>query len=214
MIQGILFDMDGVLVDTEPLHCRGVIEALKKYNVILTEEKFYELWTRRGGGIADFVKEKNISADPNIIREEKRKIYRKLLEKELKMYDGVDKTLCQLSEKYPLALVTASRRKDADLILNMTQIKKYFNWTVTNDDVKHRKPDPEGFLLAGKKLNINPENLLVIEDAQKGIIAAHKAGMKSVAIPNKYTTQNDFSLAGKIINSINDLTFDLIENFS
>ena len=212
MIQGILFDMDGVLVDTEPLHCRGVIEALKKYNVILTEEKFYELWTRRGGGIADFVKEKNISTNPYIIREEKRQIYRKLLEKELKLYDGVEKKLCQLFEKYPLALVTASGRKDAELILSKTEINKYFNPIITNDDVKYHKPDPEGFLLAGKKLNISPQNLLVIEDAQKGIIAAHKAGMKSVAIPNKHTAQNDFSLASKIVDSINDLTFDLIEN--
>ena len=66
--------------------------------------------------------------------------------------------------------------------------------------------------MAGRKLGIKPKYLLVIEDAEKGIIAAHKAGMKSIAIPNKYAINNDFSLADKIIISLKELAFDLIKS--
>jgi len=180
--------------------------------VVLSEQEFYEFWTQAGKGIEDFVEEREMDVDPEMIREYKRGIFHLTLKEELKMYDGVYDTITELSKTYPLALVTGSFKKDVDVILDLTKLRKFFNFILPKDSVKKGKPDPEGFLTAAKELELalEPENILVIEDAEKGVVAAHKAGMKIIAIPNKYTQNNDFSLADKVIASIKELTPEFI----
>jgi HAD superfamily hydrolase (TIGR01509 family) len=210
MIKGIIFDLDGVIVDTEFLHYKSYSEILDKYNVKLSEQEYYDFWTRKGKDIRDFIVEKKVDIDSEKIREEKRAIYYDRLKKELRLYEDADKIITKLSKKFSLALVTNSHKRDTSLILRKFGLTKYFKVIITREDIKNKKPDPEGFLLASQKLGIKPRHILVIEDAEKGIIAAHKAGMKSIAIPNKYTKDNNFSLAGEIVESINKVNFELI----
>jgi len=112
--------------------------------------------------------------------------------------------------EFPLALATASYRHDAEEIFSLTNIDRYFKHIITADDVSQTKPNPEAFLLAAQQLNIKPANALVLEDAEKGIIAAHKAGMYSIAVPTDYTRNNDFSLADKVVSNLGEVTLDLI----
>jgi HAD superfamily hydrolase (TIGR01509 family) len=200
--KAIIFDMDGVLVDTEILHSNRYIQVLREYGISLTEKEYYNFWTRDGKGIKEYLEVNSLPFDHNELRKKKRELYQSMLKEKLELLPGAMDTVKTLSKIYPLALVTSSYREETELILNLTHLKEYFSVVITGNDVTNPKPHPEGFLLASKRLNMPPSQTLVIEDAEKGVVGAHKAGMKVIALPNKYTKNNDFSYASIILPTI------------
>ena len=212
MIQGIIFDMDGVIVKTEEIHYETYQETLQNYGIKITEEEYNNNWIRDGKGIEDFLKLKKLNIDPNHIRNKKRELYQSRLRTNVPIFDGVIETLESLSNIFPLALATSSYRIETDLILEKLNIKKYFQSTITANDVSIIKPHPECFLSSAAVLTICPEKTLVIEDAQKGVIAAKRAGMYCIAIPNNYTLSHDLSKVDLRLNSIKELTPSLIKS--
>lgn len=219
MVRRIICDMDGLLVDTERLQSRCSREALNIYDICLKEEDYCDFWIRQGKGMADYIRENNLNISPDEIRSKRKVIYHNLLRNELTTYAGVIEKLEELFKIYPLALVSDSYRDDVELILEISCLKKYFGLTVTGTDVKKPKPDPEGMLIVsdiwndvwGGVWNGSPQDIVVLGDAEKDINAAKKAGMKSIAVPNKYTEHNDFSNAGAVLSSISEVTIDLID---
>ncbi len=201
-IEAILFDMDGVLVDTEQLHCKSYIIALKKYGIELIEEEYFTEWTRKGKGITDYIKERNLSLNTEEIRAVKRALYHQMLKEKLRTLPGIRSLLKKAKGEYMIALVSSSYRIDVELILELTKLRKYFDVVISKDEVSRIKPDPEPFLLAAKKLGVEPYGCLVIEDAEKGVIAAKAAGMRCVAMPSVCTRDNDFSKADYIVKDI------------
>ncbi|MFH1916871.1 MAG: HAD family phosphatase [Nanoarchaeota archaeon] len=210
MIKAILFDNDGVLVDTEPLYCTSYIEALAHFGITITPEFYLAYWTRAGKSITDFIVEHRLSISLDDVRKLKNRILHEKFKTELRVYDGVHEKLAELSKAYPLGLVTSSYQTEVNAILDITWLRKYFQAVITRDDVSASKPDPEGFLKGAQALSVSPLDAIVIEDAEKGIKAAVGAGMRAIAIPNAYTKDNDFSLAYKVIGSIRELTVDLL----
>ena len=206
MIKSLLFDMDGVLVDTEPIMARVVALALADQGLHVTELEYYDNWTKKGKGIADFIKEKNISFDFDRYRSTRNKIYLESLKTNIPIFDGAKETIAELSKTYKLGLVSSSSRVFVHFILKSTDLEKYFFTIITAEDVEKEKPAPDCFLLAAERLAVEPEECVVIEDAEKGILAAKNAGMKAIAIPNKSTSDNDFSCANLILESIKSLT--------
>ena len=206
MIKSLLFDMDGILVDTEPIMARVVALALADQGLRVTELEYYDNWTKKGKGIADFIKEKNISFDFDRYRSTRNKIYLESLKTNIPIFDGAKETIAELSKTYKLGLVSSSSRVFVHFILKSTDLEKYFFTIITAEDVEKEKPAPDCFLLAAERLAVEPEECVVIEDAEKGILAAKNAGMKAIAIPNKSTSDNDFSCANLILESIKSLT--------
>jgi HAD superfamily hydrolase (TIGR01509 family) len=206
MIKSLLFDMDGILVDTEPIMARVVALALADQGLHVTELEYYDNWTKKGKGIADFIKEKDISFDFDRYRSTRNKIYLESLKTNIPIFDGAKETIAELSKTYKLGLVSSSSRVFVHFILKSTDLEKYFFTIITAEDVEKEKPAPDCFLLAAERLAVEPEECVVIEDAEKGILAAKNAGMKAIAIPNKSTSDNDFSCANLILESIKSLT--------
>jgi HAD superfamily hydrolase (TIGR01509 family) len=198
--------MDGILVDTEPIMARVVALALADQGLHVTELEYYDNWTKKGKGIADFIKEKNISFDFDRYRSTRNKIYLESLKTNIPIFDGAKETIAELSKTYKLGLVSSSSRVFVHFILKSTDLEKYFFTIITAEDVEKEKPAPDCFLLAAERLAVEPEECVVIEDAEKGILAAKNAGMKATAIPNKSTSDNDFSCANLILESIKSLT--------
>ncbi|MEK6894481.1 MAG: HAD family phosphatase [Nanoarchaeota archaeon] len=211
MIKGIIFDKDGVLFDSEPVYAKIIIDSLRKFGHEFTEEQYFEHWTRNGGNMEEFFHINNIKIDTTEFRRMIDKSLNNEFRTNLSIIKGVPEALEVLNKLYPLALATASDRLSTDLKLGLSGFGKFFKHIVTKEDVVKRKPDPECFLLAAKKLEIKPSNLVVIEDAEKGVIAAHRAGMKCVAIPTRHTVNHDFSLAQHVLKDINQLTPSLIK---
>ncbi|MEK6904648.1 MAG: HAD family phosphatase [Nanoarchaeota archaeon] len=187
MIEGILFDLDGVLADTEPIRCASTREVLSMHGIDLGEKEFYDHWTRKGRNLADFLVEKGINLDAGEIREERIGVYHRMLRERLKPIDNADSVVRRLSEKYQLGLVTGSYRSDAKEVLEILGIAGYFKVMITSEDVQREKPNPDGFLLASARLGIPPVRIVTIEDAEKGVVASYMAGMKCIAIPREAT---------------------------
>ncbi|MBI4043580.1 MAG: HAD family phosphatase [Candidatus Diapherotrites archaeon] len=211
-IKGVLFDLDGLLVDTEPVLARAAIHALNAQNVFITPEEFYGFWTRQGKNIVDFVREKNIQVNIGEYRAMRKKAYLEWIEKELILMPGAQESVRLLSKTHALALVSSSYRVFLHRILELTGLQPFFGVVIACEDVKHEKPAPDGFLLAAQKLGLNPDECVVVEDAEKGVLAAKAAGMKCIAVPNGLTRENDFSKADLILSNLRELSNDTLNN--
>ena len=202
MIKAVLFDMDGLLVDTETLGIRVAIVVCKELNIELdleeqrsfigiTDEKFYqELFKKRG-----------LNHDVVSVLRKHFEIYEKLLKTELKAFEAAHTLPKNLKAKgYKLALVSGSTKNQINIILEQLKIKDSFDVVVSCDEITKSKPDPEGYLLAAKKLEVEPSECLVFEDARTGVLAAKNAGMKVVGVVN--VGGQDLSSADFIIESL------------
>ena len=212
MITFFIFDLDGLLADTEKLHMKAYMNAFDSMGCNrLTDNIYSEHWIRQGKGIEDFLQEYGLKLDIKKIRKLKAEEYDRLVRAEVEPMPGAVELLEELSKNnIKMALATASYYKSALAVLETLKIKDYFRIIATKENVKRNKPFPDIFLYAAKKMNAIPGNCVVFEDAEKGILAAHRAGMKSIAVPNKYTKNNNFSKATAIFSSLEDINIQKI----
>jgi HAD superfamily hydrolase (TIGR01509 family) len=110
-----------------------------------------------------------------------------------------------------LALATSSYGATVDLILEKLALAHYFEAVAANESVTRLKPHPDVFLHVAGRLGVAPAECVVLEDAEKGVLAAHAAGMKVIAVPTPHTRDNDFSRATLVVPSLADITIDLLE---
>ena len=212
MIRGIIFDLDGLLADTEKLHCRAYQTAMLEHGFDLSEMDYAEHWVRRGDGIADWVTAHNLTIDPAAVRACKSAHYLDLLTTSLRPMQGALDLLSDLRGTMKIALASSSYRDAVDGVLAGLNITHFFEVIVSGLDVAQVKPAPEIFLKAANLLGVAPAECLVLEDAEKGILAAHRAGMRSIAIPNDYTRHHDFSKATRICHSLTEITPEFLRS--
>lgn len=211
MIQAILFDLDGLLIDSESLHFAAWRRTLGDIGFDLTEENYLRHWTRAGMGIADFCRINKLTPNADSLRAQKAILYTEFVKTQLQLMPGARECLDRVRGKKRLALATAGYREAVDPALQHFQLRQFFEVIVTRNEVKRYKPAPDVFLRAAELLNVPPANCLVLEDAEKGVIAAHAAGMACIAVPTRHTLDNDFSLARCVISSLDELTPALLD---
>jgi HAD superfamily hydrolase (TIGR01509 family) len=210
-IAALIFDLDGLLADTEQLHCKAYQRALSETGVDLCETDYAEHWVRAGKGIADWVTLHHLTCDPNALRLRKAQHYLELLGSSLRPMEGALQILGAFHGRMKIALASSSYRDAVDGVLSGLGIAHFFQVIVSGLDVDQVKPAPDIFLKAAHDLGVEPSECLVLEDAEKGVIAAHRAGIRCIAIPNVYTRQHDFSKATKICSSLKEVTPDLLQ---
>lgn len=214
MITTVIFDLDGLLADTEPLHCRAYQETLQPEGVMLMESEYIEHWVREGKGIGDWLALRGLSLDPLAIRLRKSKRYLELLPSMLRPMAGVFQLLETLYRTKNLALASSSYRDAVDGVLAGLNISHYFKAVVSGLDVPRVKPAPDIFLTAARLVGAAPSECVVLEDAEKGVLAAYRAGMHCIAVPTEYTRHHDFSKATLVCSSLHDVTEELINAIS
>ena len=185
---------------------------MKEHGFVLSELDYAEHWVRRGDGISDWLTAHNLAIDPAAVRARKSVHYLDCLATSLRPMDGALELLTNLHGTMRIALASSSYRDAVDGVLAGLNIANFFEVIVSGLDVARVKPAPEIFLKAADLLGVAPAHCLVLEDAEKGIIAAHRAGMRSVAIPNDYTRHHDFSKATRICNSLTEITPELLRS--
>ena len=210
MISTVIFDLDGLLADTEPLHCRAYQMAFAERGVGLNANEYAEHWVRNGKGIVDWVESRGLTVDPHGLRARKSEHYLTLLESSLRPMEGALELLDALKGTRRMALASSSYRDAIDGVLAGLQIAPYFEAIVSGLDVANVKPSPDIFLKAARDLAVDPSECLVLEDAEKGVIAAHRAGMRCVAVPNDFTKYHDFSMATRVCSSLREVNFDFL----
>jgi HAD superfamily hydrolase (TIGR01509 family) len=185
MIKAIIFDMDGVLVDSEPFHVEIVKRQFELNKLLISAEEHHQYM-----GVASDVMWQDIAkrhsleiAVEELIAQNKAESIRYFKEiKEIPVMNGLVDVLEILSQKrYPMAVASSSFQEIIEIILERTGLRKYFQQVVSSQEAGRSKPEPDVFLLAAKRLKVNPEECLVIEDSANGIKAAKAAGMKCIA---------------------------------
>jgi len=211
MITTLIFDLDGLIADTEKLHCQAYQEVLAEHGIHLSDRQYEEHWIRKGKGIGDFVSDLGLCVDPAVVRARKAERYDSLVRSCVQAMPGALHALASLQPHKTLALATSSYEDAAFAVIDTLRIKDYFSCVATNANATRMKPFPDIFLWVASSLGVAPLQCLVLEDAEKGILAASAAGMFSVAVPNRHTRDNDFTQATLVLSSLAELTLDRIE---
>jgi HAD superfamily hydrolase (TIGR01509 family) len=199
----ILFDNDGVLVDTEPLFLRATQEQLATVDVHLRAEDYHEISMRRGGTVFDLATEKGVSdAKIRELRARRGIRYSELIAEGVRVLDGVIETLEALAGVRRTAIVTSSDREHFDEIHAQTGLVRYFEFVLTEGDCANHKPHPEPYQKAAARMGVDPARCLVIEDTERGLVSATDAGMECVVIPNALSLAGDFSRAHARLDSM------------
>jgi len=213
MFKAILWDNDGVLVDTERFYYLANKKFLSRYGVDLTEELFRELYLTQSIGAWHLIPQVDSKPiDISEYKKERNAIYLKMLQSEDFSIDGVEETLKALKEQYIMGIVTSSRREHFEMIHSRTGFTRFFKLILTNEDYDKSKPDPEPYLKALEMLETGSKDGLVIEDSERGLIAAKRAGMTCWVIPNHLSSHGDFSRADKILSNIGEVAELLLES--
>ena len=148
------------------------------------------------------------------IRARKAKRYERLVRSSAEPMPGAIAILDLLRKTLRIALATSSYRNAAYAVLQTLEIEEKFEHIATKESAKRLKPFPDVFLGVATALNVSPGECVVVEDAQKGILAADAAGMSSIAVPTAQTRNNDFSRATVVLHSLEELTLETIERCS
>lgn len=207
---GVIFDLDGVLIDSEGLYYRAYSEVLKPYGVTVSREEYEEYWIAQGIGPEYIAAKHNLPIAPDELRQLRSPIYLHLLETEVTLMPYVKEVLAQLAPQFGLTVATNTNREHLDFVLRRMRIDHFFPVTVARQDYRGAKPHPDAFLTAAEKLGLSPERCVVVEDTYKGVMAAVNAGIRCIAVPNEYTLHNDFSRANLVVPSLRELTPEVV----
>ena len=183
--EAILFDFDGVLLDSEPVHCDCWREVLAPLGVPVT----WEVYAANCVGASDrdmmriFAGLRNPPADPALLWEQyprKKQIFHQRMAVNPPFAAGAAEFFRGLSENYKLGVVSSSARGEIEPLLEAGGLRQYLDTVVCGEDVEHHKPAPDPYLLAGRILGIR--RALVVEDSPAGIESARAAGFEAVRI--------------------------------
>lgn len=184
---GYIFDCDGTLIDSMPIHYRAWDAALHQRGLkeTLNEDLFYSLGGVPTIKVAEILgAHYKLSYDPREVFHIKEKFFTDMLPEVKNIVPVVDFAR-QVAKKHPVSVASGGPRDVVQKSLQLAGLSDIFKIVVTADDVVHGKPAPDMFLLAAKKMGVPPEKCLVFEDAEPGIKAAHAAGMQVVHVPSR-----------------------------
>lgn len=199
MVKAVIFDLDGVIVDSEFLNVKAAQMSFQEIGINLTEEEKQIIVGRHP---VDYyhIFAKKYKFDQEKMRERHLTNYYDNYH-ETFIFKGTRDLIIYLKKiNMPLALVTSSPKKSVQLKAGgRFDFAKFFDVIITFEDCAKRKPSPDVYLMASQKLDIKPANCLVFEDTALGVEAAKNAGMKCIALPNGYTKEQDFSKADLVM---------------
>jgi beta-phosphoglucomutase len=227
MLKAVIFDFDGVLVDSEMLHYQAFDNIFRPLGVQISVREYYDRFV----GMTDeelfrlLDKEKNLHLSEQQLQKlfrDKATSFKRLASTQATIIEGVPQLLNLLFDnKIPMAICSGALLDEIEMILKGAGLRDFFDVIVSAEQVKKGKPDPEGFLLALKLLNkkaaqpvvskveppIKPQDCIVIEDSHWGLEAARNAGMHPVAVTNTYSA-DQLKPADKITTNLSELTLE------
>ncbi|HWY11010.1 MAG TPA: hexitol phosphatase HxpB [Bacteroidia bacterium] len=208
-IKAVIFDMDGVLIDSEPLWRIAMIQGFGDIGVEFTDEDCRKTTGMRFKEVVEhWFKHHNIThSTPIQLNDAVHKHLVDLIIAEGNAMKGAIELLDFLKmKKFPLGLATSSSHILVDAVLHKTQTKPYFHSITSAEFLEFGKPHPEVFLKCAESLNISPKNCLVIEDSINGVLAGKAAGMTVIAVPDEeHKNDNRFEAADYRLNNLSDV---------
>jgi HAD superfamily hydrolase (TIGR01509 family) len=214
-IEGVVFDLDGLIVNTEAVFNRAGHELLRRRNKEMTPEILTQMMGRRPPeAFAAMVEMTGITDPIEMLMAESQQIFTELLDDHLVTMPGLFELLDEIERrKLGKGVATSSPRGYLHDILGRFDLLSRFEFTLTSEDVMHGKPDPEIYLTAAKRLNIAPAHMLVLEDSEAGTQSGAAAGAVVIAVPHEFSDWHDFSAATDTASRLDDpVIMDLLRN--
>lgn len=209
--QAILWDNDGVLVDTERLYYRATREILAGLGIDLTLRSYHEYFLVTAQGTQPLLEK--IGYGPEAVeevRERRNRLYLEMLEREPILVDGVENALASLRPHFAMGIVTSSRRDHFEAIHRRTGYLKYFDFVLAQDDYAQSKPAPDPYLAAIAKCGFPADQCLAIEDTPRGLTAARAAGVDCWMVRSELSQFADFSEAQGVFDSVGAMAAKLM----
>lgn len=214
-LKAAIFDMDGLMINTEPLQSQAYEAVLHDYG---KEPILYSSGVVQKVGMREdenwkMLKEKyGLDEDIKTLMDKRYKVYHELLQDNLHAQPGLSQLLKLLAANHILmGIASSSPLEHIYLVLKGLKIEQYFTSITSSYEVPHGKPFPDVYLKAAEKMHIEPSSCIVFEDAESGVTAAKAAGMKVIAVPNEFTKDQDVSKADIVVDSLAAITWQLLE---
>lgn len=207
--KAILWDMDGVIVDSKSYHFAAWQETFARRGVTFSYDDFSRLFGTRNDFIIRNVLGQELSEEKvKAIAQEKEVYFREKAKGNIRLFPGVSKLLDAIKKgAFKLALVSSAPRENIDFVIAELNLQGYFSCIVSGHEVAESKPSPQVYLLAAERLMAQPTDCVVIEDSPLGVRAAKAAGMKCLAVTNTHPEQ-DLNEADRVVSSLAEV--DLI----
>ena len=214
MIEAVVFDLDGVLLDSEEIWDRAREELARERGGRWHDQAQRDMmgmssteWSRY---MADVI---GLPEPPEEINREVVRRLTDLYREELPAIPGAREAVERLAARWPLGLASSSNRELIDLVLELLGVKHLFAATVSSEEVARGKPAPDVYLEAARRLGVDPTTAAAVEDSHNGILSAKAAGMRVIAIPNAHFPPDEGALAAAdvVLASLAELTAEAVE---
>ena len=206
MLDCILFDLDGLIIDSEPLQFRAYRPALEQFGYQLDLETWAS-WHRVEASTARWVRDQQLELDPQVLRAVKKNYYETLIAEELELKPGARELIEACAHGCNLAVVSGSRRESIESCLQKFDLERHFDEFVSGVDLPRSKPYPDAYLEALRIMKIDAANAIAIEDSPTGLQAATTAGIVCIACPDDFMPKAKGAFAGAalVVDSLLDL---------
>ncbi|MCX7771590.1 MAG: HAD family phosphatase [Clostridia bacterium] len=213
MIKAVVFDMDGVIIDSEPIHIEIDVQVMRDLGKEPAPSEIYEfIGVRNEEMWATLIERHSI---PETVEQllARQKVYKqkRYFDEPLEPIPGIPELVRSIKESgLKIALATSSPKYFAEHVLKSVGIYSYFDALMTGDDISKSKPDPEIYIKAAKALDVEPGECVAIEDACLGIKSAKGAGLNCIAFQNPNSGNQDTTQADYVVSSIIEIDVNLI----
>jgi HAD superfamily hydrolase (TIGR01509 family) len=210
--KALLWDNDGVLVDTEQWYFQATREVLAEVGIELTEALYFEHFLASSNGISLLAAAQGFSeSEITQLRQKRDRLYEQHLEGQPLAIPGARETLQALRPHFIMGIVTSSRRRHFETIHRHTGFLEYFDYAITADECENCKPAPDPYLQAIARSGFPAANCLAIEDAPRGLVAARAAGLDCWIVPTTLSRYADFSGATRKLGGITEVVSLLLD---
>jgi HAD superfamily hydrolase (TIGR01509 family) len=217
VIRGIVFDFDGVIADSEPLHLRALQQVVAPLGITLDREEYYERYLGYDdvGAFRALAADRGVAVSDEGIRAliaAKSVAYQSMLSSEV-LYPGARACVERLAAEYPLGIASGALRHEIEAILRAGDMDRYFRFIVASGETSAGKPAPDPYLRAAALHGLPPGQCVAIEDSRWGIDSARAAGMKCVGITHTYPA-SELEAADAIVGNLADFSPDLVRGLA
>ncbi len=211
-LKAVCFDLDGLLVDTEPYYYEAHRQVFAEHGYELGEKEYALKWIIRGTRMDLEAPGFGIKADPEALLAEVRKRFRAMVDAELKLMPHAREKVVEASGRFVTALVTNAQPEDVQKIIRRLNLESFLNHVITREDYSSPKPAPDCYRAAARVLGLSPGECLALEDSGRGVRAAVGAGVPCVAVLNALTRYEPPAGAILTVNDLAEVDFDAIGN--